>query len=165
MATDEHREPCESRGSCTVLGARGGEIPPRDSTIATETRCSRHVCFPFDSDGTADIPGQPLWARNRHRLSRICFGARLTAIDNIATHSQPSKIAVRTAARGGFCLISGKPSRRPRGQAWSSLSPIPEIRAQQQRLEFDVSCAPDIPRTAGMPPQPASTDGPFPSRP
>ena len=34
MATAEHREPCESRGSRTVLGARGGEIPPRDSTIA-----------------------------------------------------------------------------------------------------------------------------------
>jgi hypothetical protein len=27
----EHREPYESRGSRTVLGARGGEIPPRDS--------------------------------------------------------------------------------------------------------------------------------------
>src|SRR5262249_13801641 len=36
MATAEHREPCESRGSCTVLGARGGEIPPRDSTFSTE---------------------------------------------------------------------------------------------------------------------------------
>ena len=34
MATAEHREPCESRGSRTVLGARGGEIPPRDSTKA-----------------------------------------------------------------------------------------------------------------------------------
>jgi hypothetical protein len=32
MATAEHREPCESRGSCTVLGAPGGEIPPGDST-------------------------------------------------------------------------------------------------------------------------------------
>src|SRR5262245_5830188 len=32
METVEHREPCESRGSRTVLGARGGEIPPRDST-------------------------------------------------------------------------------------------------------------------------------------
>jgi hypothetical protein len=32
METGEHREPCESRGSCTVLGARGGEIPPRDSS-------------------------------------------------------------------------------------------------------------------------------------
>src|SRR6266567_5271205 len=36
MATAEHREPCDSRGSCTVLGAPGGEIPPGDST------CSRH---------------------------------------------------------------------------------------------------------------------------
>src|SRR5262245_17198390 len=32
MATAEHQEPYESRGSRTVLGARGGEILPRDST-------------------------------------------------------------------------------------------------------------------------------------
>src|SRR5262249_41808227 len=38
MATAEHREPCESRGSCTVLGARGGEIPPRDSTFTSFER-------------------------------------------------------------------------------------------------------------------------------
>src|SRR5262249_28101478 len=37
MATAEHREPCDSRGSCTVLGAPGGEIPPGDSAIATGT--------------------------------------------------------------------------------------------------------------------------------
>src|SRR6516164_9608533 len=36
MATAEHREPCDSRGSCTVLGAPGGEIPPGDSTFSTE---------------------------------------------------------------------------------------------------------------------------------
>src|ERR1700682_6813889 len=35
MATAEHRQPCDSRGSCTVLGAPGGEIPPGDSTKAT----------------------------------------------------------------------------------------------------------------------------------
>src|SRR5438105_6285597 len=34
MATAEHREPCDWRGSCTVLGAPGGEIPPGDSTAA-----------------------------------------------------------------------------------------------------------------------------------
>src|SRR6266581_6436908 len=39
MATAEHREPCDSRGSCTVLGAPGGEIPPGDSTIASD-RCA-----------------------------------------------------------------------------------------------------------------------------
>ncbi len=32
MSPAGHREPYESRGSRTVLGARGGEIPPRDST-------------------------------------------------------------------------------------------------------------------------------------
>src|SRR5262249_14328212 len=36
MATAEHREPCDSRGSCTVLGAPGGEIPPGDSAVTTE---------------------------------------------------------------------------------------------------------------------------------
>src|SRR5262249_10912168 len=36
MATAEHREPCDSRGSCTVLGAPGGEIPPGDSANSTE---------------------------------------------------------------------------------------------------------------------------------
>src|SRR6266404_1391852 len=34
MATAEHREPYESRGSRTVLGAPGGESPPGDSTEA-----------------------------------------------------------------------------------------------------------------------------------
>src|SRR6266481_5791409 len=37
MATAEHREPCDSRGSCTVLGAPRGEIPPGDSTFAAES--------------------------------------------------------------------------------------------------------------------------------
>src|SRR5262245_2732947 len=41
MATAEHREPYESRGSRTVLGARGGEIPPRDSTFASIGRRPR----------------------------------------------------------------------------------------------------------------------------
>src|SRR6476660_6541560 len=36
MATAEHREPCDSRGSCTVLGAPGGEIPPGDSTLSAK---------------------------------------------------------------------------------------------------------------------------------
>jgi len=35
-ATAEHREPCDSRESCTVLGAPGGEIPPGDSTTAVD---------------------------------------------------------------------------------------------------------------------------------
>src|SRR5271166_2442392 len=39
METAEHREPCESRGSRTDLGAPGGEIPPGDST-------NRGICSP-----------------------------------------------------------------------------------------------------------------------
>src|SRR5450631_48741 len=38
MATAEHWEPCDSRGSCTVLGAPGGETPPGDSTKAEKQR-------------------------------------------------------------------------------------------------------------------------------
>src|ERR1700747_2312887 len=41
METAEHREPCESRGSRTVLGAPGGEIPPGDSTDSVIRRCRR----------------------------------------------------------------------------------------------------------------------------
>jgi len=39
MAMAEHREPYESRGSRTVLGARGGEIPPRDSPRQIDPDC------------------------------------------------------------------------------------------------------------------------------
>src|ERR1019366_1257427 len=38
IATAEHREPCESRGSSTVLGAPGGEIPSGDSTSRSTRR-------------------------------------------------------------------------------------------------------------------------------
>src|SRR5215472_11137323 len=45
MATAEHREPCDSRGSRTVLGAPGGEIPPGDSTTAEILRLLERVSF------------------------------------------------------------------------------------------------------------------------
>jgi hypothetical protein len=44
MATAEHREPYESRGSRTVLGAPGGEIPPGDSTKCE--RLTASTCRP-----------------------------------------------------------------------------------------------------------------------
>src|SRR5260221_11728184 len=51
METAEHREPCESRGSRTVLGAPGGEIPPGDSTKAPRsaeaTRPSEPAVLPI----------------------------------------------------------------------------------------------------------------------
>src|SRR4029077_1622947 len=45
MATAEHREPCESRGSCTVLGAPGGETPPGDSTTPVIKNCDPNLRF------------------------------------------------------------------------------------------------------------------------
>src|ERR1700746_3184618 len=45
METAEHREPCESRGSRTVLGAPGGEIPPGDSTLMTEVVEATRLCM------------------------------------------------------------------------------------------------------------------------
>jgi hypothetical protein len=54
MAMAEHREPCDSRGSCTVLGAPGGEIPPGDSTKSA-CRLTAHISG-FGSCGHA-APG------------------------------------------------------------------------------------------------------------
>src|SRR6266446_1622232 len=53
MATAEHREPCDSRGSCTVLGAPGGETPPGDSTKPAKLRKSK--CFPVPPKRTFDV--------------------------------------------------------------------------------------------------------------
>src|SRR5262249_15117370 len=44
MATAEHREPCESTGSCTVLGAPGGESPSGDSSFSTFQARAELVC-------------------------------------------------------------------------------------------------------------------------
>src|SRR5215471_11646248 len=59
MATAEHREPCDSRGSCTVLGAPGGEIPPGDSTKADLT-----ASLTPESGQRADISACPLCAKS-----------------------------------------------------------------------------------------------------
>ena len=54
MATVEHREPCESRGSRTVLGAPGGETPPGDSPNATGNK----VLILCRYRGTPDMGGR-----------------------------------------------------------------------------------------------------------
>src|ERR1019366_3489696 len=73
MEAAEHREPCESRGSRTDLGAPGGEIPPGDSTKADKpSRAKIHRC-PLLSKSGQTIAGQnpPLSAivkkRTNHR--------------------------------------------------------------------------------------------------
>jgi hypothetical protein len=67
MATAEHREPCDSRGSCTVLGAPEGEIPAGDSTTAVFKRCLRHVRYYPNSGAKADLPGLRICAKLRHK--------------------------------------------------------------------------------------------------
>src|ERR1700747_2776579 len=54
MAMAEHREPCDSRRSCTVLGAPGGEIPPGDSTISTVYRRAELFCC-GSTNGRAEL--------------------------------------------------------------------------------------------------------------
>src|SRR5215467_167717 len=51
MATAEHREPCDSRGSCTVLGAPGGETPSGDSSKCEELKV-RKASLQYPNDQT-----------------------------------------------------------------------------------------------------------------
>src|SRR5438132_2664284 len=62
MATAEHREPCDSRGSCPVLGAPGGEIPSGDSTRAALWRSAAGVGS-ASSTGHRRTPINPRTAR------------------------------------------------------------------------------------------------------
>src|SRR5258705_504008 len=57
MAPAEHREPCESRGSCTVLGAPGGEIPPGDSTQPTSCQFGFDCNAPQAGAAGTTLPG------------------------------------------------------------------------------------------------------------
>src|SRR5262249_15079230 len=66
MATAEHREPCDSRGSCTVLGAPGGEIPPGDSTKRKGSKRAHHVRFAPQSGHRPTRRACPLSAKRRH---------------------------------------------------------------------------------------------------
>src|ERR1700688_1480410 len=76
METAEHREPCESRGSCTDLGAPGGEIPPGDSTITTEVNLEEFLLFPIaDFAASHELSG--------YRRAGECqsVGVRTAALD------------------------------------------------------------------------------------
>src|SRR5258706_14595995 len=67
METAEHREPYESRGSRTVLGAPGGETPPGDSTFASFCWCPRHVRL---SSGTYREAEPAIGTLAQHRHAR-----------------------------------------------------------------------------------------------
>ena len=56
MEMAEHREPYEPRGSRTVLGERGGEIPPRHSTEAVIINTHKlRLLYPLEADNTSEI--------------------------------------------------------------------------------------------------------------
>src|SRR5262245_33559505 len=69
MATAEHQEPYESRGSRTVLGARGGEILPRDSTLRLDVGRPHHLAplLGVVSDELAEICGRA----DKRRASKV----------------------------------------------------------------------------------------------
>src|SRR5262249_28297013 len=70
MATAEHREPCDSRGSCTVLGAPGGETPPGDSSTAPQRigAGERHMSGPPRKMGNRPAS---LWIAERFGVLRF----------------------------------------------------------------------------------------------
>src|SRR6516164_346995 len=71
MEAAEHREPCESRGSCTDLGAPGGEIPPGDSTIASHPDVR-------DAPGMSAMPPIATQSVRRNEASRCANTGRRT---------------------------------------------------------------------------------------
>src|SRR6185295_14218834 len=71
MATAEHREPCDSRGSCTVLGAPGGEIPPGDSTNSAFLLGAARPLPPSADIGPG---GQPIG-----QAAQFCLGRRVAS--------------------------------------------------------------------------------------
>ena len=84
QATAEHREPCDSRGSCTVLGAPGGEIPPGDSTTAEILRPSGSVSSTSESRLSAGSLNRPPQCQFRKSRGTHCGSA---ATSNHASHS------------------------------------------------------------------------------
>src|SRR4029077_16297299 len=55
METAEHREPYESRGSRTDLGAPGGETPPGDSTKPAVPSTTEHSRSTFNCGRTVTL--------------------------------------------------------------------------------------------------------------
>src|SRR6516162_6396248 len=58
METAEHREPYESRGSRTDLGAPGGESPPGDSTSGRVPMADAERPLSVQSEDLRRDPGQ-----------------------------------------------------------------------------------------------------------
>src|SRR5262249_49116336 len=111
-ATAEHREPCDSRGSCTVLGAPGGEIPPGDSTTAEVLRSSGSVSFTSESRRSAGSLNRYLSASCGHPTVRLETGGDDT---NQRRHLRRllRYAAVGVSSRRVFCRESATRQQLP----------------------------------------------------
>jgi hypothetical protein len=68
METAEHREPYESRGSRTDLGAPGGESPPGDSTFTSVPELERAI-YDYIEHNNAD-PKPFVWTKSANDIIR-----------------------------------------------------------------------------------------------
>src|SRR5215471_5017242 len=80
METAEHREPYESRGSRTDLGAPGGESPLGDSTTAEILRLSESVSFTPASRRSAGSLNHSLSADTVEKVRRKINVERLVHV-------------------------------------------------------------------------------------
>src|SRR6266404_8664667 len=97
MATAEHREPYESRGSRTVLRAPGGESPPGDSTCR-RWRCR---CHRLPGDGLVQCAVRQ-WQQRGQTGDGDILGARpkvfdqrvaLSCVDSLSASEMPHIVA------------------------------------------------------------------------
>ena len=126
LPTVEHREPCESRGSRTVLGAPGGEIPPGDSSepVIIETSFDNRVraAEQRDREGEAerlsgleidhelDLRGLRSYASGHRRRYSAPHASRavLSRFKSSALASSPK--AVLIPRYSAYVLFNGPPT-------------------------------------------------------
>src|SRR5215470_9919374 len=104
METAEHREPYESRGSRTVLGAPGGETPTGDSTFATDRRAPKIASCPQcpESGGWPSKRRLSRWASKRHRFSESRLISCDVSLSEARGCSRPNQTSNSADSHSGF---------------------------------------------------------------
>src|SRR6202011_2966124 len=75
METAEHREPYESRGSRTDLGAPGGESPPGDSTKSAVPSTTEYSRTAFNCGRTVTLASRPEVSEPQNRKLEAVISA------------------------------------------------------------------------------------------
>jgi hypothetical protein len=124
MAAAEHREPCESRDSRTVLGPPGGVFPPRDSPKAVDITTRLR---PNDCDHSTRHSGLAPWRMAlggqrasaghwrsgtwpRPRLARSCCRSRTAPRRAHPPAYDPGSLKKLVALRMMFTCLINAPS-------------------------------------------------------